>query len=158
MLLVTVIKSNRSLVPTSHCYILMRKLQLPLRLLANVLIIYLCSKQSIHYFCGSDGPKYKSNPKYSNGWPDSPGYAGDWFFFDDKTNAFCGSAPYEMTSNGWWSTEAACKGGDKSQVKIWLNVAFSADQTGCSPEKTWEIPKDQSCKDIFSVIQACELL
>jgi hypothetical protein len=123
-----------------------------------VLIIYPYSQTSINYLCGSNGPKYESNPQYSDGWPDSPGYAGDWFFFDGTTQAFCGSTPYDGTDNGWWSSDAKCQGGNKSQVKIWVDVAFSADQRGCSPEKTWDIPKDQSCKDIYNTILGCKLL
>ena len=151
-------ESTRSLVRTSHSQITSGKLKFPLLLLANVLIIYPYSQTSINYLCGSNGPKYESNPQYSDGWPNSPGYAGDWFFFDGTTQAFCGSTPYDGTDNGWWSSDAKCQGGNKSQVKIWVDVAFSADQRGCSPEKTWDIPKDQSCKDIYNTILGCKLL
>ncbi len=103
---------------------------------------------SLGHLCGTDGPVYTSLADKGTG------FAGDRFWFDGANN-FCMSTATRGPS-GWWSHGDKCVGTGVRQ--IWLNVEFSADQIGCEPKKTWNVPKTQECIDIFSrLLDGCEL-
>jgi len=103
---------------------------------------------SLEHICGTNGPTYTSDPtSKDNG---VTGYAGErfWFESDDK---FCMS-----THQTYWQDEQTT-----CQTKIrtlWLNVAFSDDQTGCAKSEKWDIPKTQDCTDIFyQLLDGCDV-
>lgn len=107
---------------------------------------------SLEHLCGTDGPTYISKPrvKGNNG---VAGAAGDRFWFD-ASDEFCMSTAYAH-AEGYWQDEI--RGCSTAVRDLMLNVAFSDDQTGCQPTKSWDIPKTQECKDIFyKLLDSCK--
>ena len=55
---------------------------------------------------------------------------------------------------GWWPKDITSH---QANVDLWLNVAFSYDQTGCKEVQKFDMPSGMDCTDIFSqLVDGCD--
>jgi len=112
------------------------------------------ANDAIDKYCNSDTYTADPNNKGSPYGVPINGYARDRFWY--KKGTYCSTTSPRPPPPKIPKDQKVCKSGSMD-YEIDVGVQYDFNQTGCQPEKAYEVPRGQLCVNILSkVVTGCE--